>query len=92
MVPSNVRGEHIDARKYWAPLRKNYTLAIPVICASNHSSKCRHVHTLSHVGGAFGFGVDTSFCAVRMIVSGVFEEYHDLKVILGDDSVLLEKN
>jgi predicted TIM-barrel fold metal-dependent hydrolase len=37
----------------------------------------------SLVGAAWGFGIETGTLGIRMILSGVFEKYPDLQVILG---------
>lgn len=37
----------------------------------------------SLIGAAWGFGVETGTLGIRMVLSGVFEEYPDLQVILG---------
>jgi predicted TIM-barrel fold metal-dependent hydrolase len=34
-------------------------------------------------GAPFGFGIETSMCMMRLIYSGVFDEFPGLKIILG---------
>ena len=78
---SNVAGKLLDSREFWPLYEKASKLDVPLF-----------IHPTTPVfGSAFddyrlvpllGFTFDTTLAITRMVFSGVFEEYPNLKVIL----------
>lgn len=82
---SNIRGTYLDDRRYWVILEKAEKLRIPIFL---HPTVPRikvlnqkYGYFLS--GPAFGFAFETALCAMRLILSGVFDKYPNLKIVLG---------
>lgn len=82
---SNYGENYIDDRRYWPILEKAEKLGIPIYLHPSYPSipqlKTSYGWALS--GAPFGFGVETAICMMRLILSGAFDRFPNLKIILG---------
>jgi 5-carboxyvanillate decarboxylase len=86
MVLSHIEGEFIDAKKYWPVFEKAAALGVPVYIHPIHPSPDRLKMYTGYpqlTGSMWGFSVEGGLTAIRLICSGVFDAYPDLKIILG---------
>lgn len=85
VINSHTNGEYLDDRKFW-----------PLLEAAEGLGACIYIHPRGSAPGlaqAFGhyglegamwsYGIEVSTHAVRMIVSGVFDRFPNLKICLG---------
>jgi 2,3-dihydroxybenzoate decarboxylase len=85
IINSHTRGEYLDDRKFW-----------PILEATEARNSPLYLHPRAPGQGmvqpyldyglyfaGWGFAAETSLHAMRMIMSGVFDEFPKLKVILG---------
>lgn len=85
LLNSHVHGEYLDAQKYWEIFAAAEACDAPVYIHPNTPSD-RMIAPFLEAGldGAiFGFGVETALHVLRLIVSGVFDRFPKLKVIIG---------
>ena len=83
---SNVRGEYLDDKKYWPIFAEAERLDVPFYLHPREPSRDMLKPYLSYQGlpgSMWGYGAETGLHAVRLICSGLFDEYPGLKVILG---------
>lgn len=86
MIFPHVNGEYIDARKYWPVFETAARLGVPFYMHPTFPPPAnQHLYSdYPQTGGSmWGFAAETGLAAVRLICSGVFDEYPDLKIILG---------
>jgi len=86
MVVPHVNGEFIDDKKYWPVFQKAAQLDVPVYIHPTFPPPDRLKQYSGYpelVGAMWGYGAETGLAAVRLICSGVFDQYPDLKIILG---------
>jgi predicted TIM-barrel fold metal-dependent hydrolase len=88
LINSHVRGgEYLDDKKYWAIFKKAEALGVPIYLHPRIPSPqmvtpyTTYGYTLA--GSTLGFAAETSLHAMRLIMSGVFDTYPGLKMILG---------
>ncbi len=84
-------GRFTDAEDFWPIYERAAALDVPIylhpalpdksVTASYYAPYDKSHPAL--VKAAWGFGVETGTQAVRLILSGVFDKYPDLKIILG---------
>jgi 2,3-dihydroxybenzoate decarboxylase/5-carboxyvanillate decarboxylase len=85
MVNSHTHGEYLDDPKYW-----------PILEAAEALDRCVYIHPRAPSDGLkgalreygmdsamWGYGVEVSTHAVRMMVSGVFDRFPKLRICLG---------
>ena len=81
---SNFGDSYLDDPAYWPILAKVEELGVPIYL---HPAipLMPELRTFGFVlaGPTFGFGVETAFVFMRMIVRGVFDRFPDLKIIMG---------
>ncbi len=81
---SNYGDSCIDEQKYWPLLAKAQELDVPIYL---HPAvpMIPELRSFGMVlgGPTFGFGVEVMYAFMRMIVRGVFDEFPDLKIIMG---------
>ncbi len=85
-VDSHISGEYLDDRKYWAIFKKAEELGVPVYLHPREPSPDMIKPYLAYPGLPFamwGYAVEASLHAVRLICSGLFDELPRLKIILG---------
>jgi predicted TIM-barrel fold metal-dependent hydrolase len=77
-------GGYIDDKRYWPILAKCEELGVPVYLhpAAPMIDELR-TYGLALAGAAFGFGVDTATTMMRLILSGAFDAFPKLMIILG---------
>ena len=91
MVHGLTDGQFIDDRKFWPIFERAAALDVPIYLHpgfphpavvdayyGDYAEKYPGILT-----AAWGFTVETATSALRLVLSGVFDEYPDLKIILG---------
>ena len=81
---SNFGDSYLDERRYWPILAKAEELDVPVYLhpAAPVIPQLR-TYGLALAGAGFGFGVETALAMMRLVLSGAFDAFPRLKVILG---------
>ncbi len=81
---SNFGDSYLDETRYWPILAKAEELDVPIYLhpAAPMIPQLR-TYGLALAGAAFGFGVETATAMVRLALSGAFDAYPKLKIILG---------
>jgi 5-carboxyvanillate decarboxylase len=86
IVNSHTNGEYLDDRKYW-PIFEAATAskAAIYIHPRNMPDPCSFMTRADTnlAGAIWGFQMETGVHAMRLIVSGVFDRFPDLKIVLG---------
>lgn len=86
VVNSHTKGEYLDDKKFWPILAKAADLRVPIYLHPRCPSSLMFDAFAPYrelAGPMIGFAIETSLHAMRLICSGVFDQYPDLKVILG---------
>ncbi len=86
MINSHTKGQFLDEEKFWPILEKAQALDIPIYIHPRTPSPDMVKPFQDYYGleaAAFGFNIDTSLHALRMILGGVFEEFPRLKIVIG---------
>ena len=81
---SNFGDSFLDEKRYWPVLAKAEELGVPVYLhpAAPMIPELR-TYGLALAGAAFGFGIETATAMVRLILSGAFDAFPKLQIILG---------
>jgi predicted TIM-barrel fold metal-dependent hydrolase len=81
---SNYGDSYLDDKRYWPILQKAAELNVPIYLhpAAPMMEELR-TYGLALAGAGFGFGVETATAMLRLILSGAFDAFPGLKVILG---------
>ncbi len=81
---SNFGDSYIDEKQYWPLLAKVEELNIPIYLHPTVPI-IPELNKFGMVlgGPTFGFGVEVTYAFLRMIVRGVFDEFPNLKIIMG---------
>ncbi|MFC1905582.1 amidohydrolase family protein, partial [Chloroflexota bacterium] len=85
-INTHVKGEYLDDAKYWVIFEMAEKLDVPIYIHPRAPSIDIMKPFLAYpvlAGSIWGYGVDCSLNAMRMICSGVFDKYPALKIILG---------
>jgi len=81
---SNFGNTYLDEKKYWPILETAAKLRVPVyLHPTVPAIPSARNYGFVLAGAPFGFGFETALCMMRLIYSGVFDRYPDLKIILG---------
>jgi predicted TIM-barrel fold metal-dependent hydrolase len=81
---SNYGDSYIDEKTYWPILAKAEELGVPVYLHPTATIIPQlRAYGFALAGTAFGFGVETAMAMMRLVLSGVFDAFPSLKVILG---------
>lgn len=85
IVNSHTQGEYLDSSKFWPILEAAEALDLPLYLHPNTPPKAMIQPFLEAGldGAIFGFGVETSLHALRLIMKGVLDRFPNLQVILG---------
>lgn len=86
LILPHVGGEFIDAKPYWPIFERAAKLEVPIYIHPAFPSTDRRKQYTGYpeiAGPLWGFAAEASLAAVRLICSGIFDEYPDLKIILG---------
>lgn len=80
----NYGDSYLDEKKYWPVLAKAEELDVPIYLhpAVPMIPQLR-TYGFAMAGAPFGFGIETSMVMMRLIFSGAFDAFPNLKVILG---------
>lgn len=81
---SNLGDSYLDDKRYWPLLAKAEELDVPIYLhpTSPLIAELR-TYGLALGGAAFGFGLETATAMMRLVLSGAFDAFPRLKVILG---------
>lgn len=81
----HVHNEYLDDQKYWAIFEAVEALDVPIYLHPTGPANGLIGPLLERGldGAIFGFGVDTALHALRLIVSGVFDRFPKMKLVLG---------
>jgi len=85
-ICSNVRGEYLDDEKFGVVFERAEKLGVPIYIHPRQPSLAIRKPFTDYPGmhgSMFGFAIDASLNALRMIYGGVFDKYPGLKIVLG---------
>ncbi len=80
---SNIRKKFVDYEEFWPIYSRAEKYSFPIFL---HPGTPIHAEAYSEYnlwGPVFGFGVDCAHAALRLIMSGIFEHYPKLRIVLG---------
>ena len=83
---SHFKGEYLDHKKYWAFWERIEKLGVPAMLHPKDPPKGLLSLLEDYPGltqAAWGFALDTSTHALRLIASGLFDAYPKLRIVLG---------
>ena len=85
IINSHTNGEYLDEKKYWPILEAAEALDAPIYIhprapAPNMAKAFKPYH-LEHA--IWGYAVETGLHGIRLIVSGIFDRFPKLKIVLG---------
>ncbi len=85
VINSHTQGEYLDDAKFWDIFAAAEALDVPVYIHPNTPSPQMIAPFLPRCLDAaiFGFAAETGLHALRLIVSGVFDRFPRLKIVLG---------
>jgi 2,3-dihydroxybenzoate decarboxylase len=85
IVNSHTQGEYLDDPKFWDIFAAAETLDVPVYIHPNTppNDMIKPFMARGLDGAVFGFAVETGLHALRLVVSGVFDKFPGLKIVLG---------
>jgi 2,3-dihydroxybenzoate decarboxylase len=85
LVNSHTKGEYLDNRKFWPIFEAAQALDVPLYLHPREVSNGIAGPYVEYglEGAMWGFAVETSLHALRLIFSGVFDEFTKLKIVVG---------
>ena len=85
IINSHTQGEYLDDAKFWDIFAAAEALDVPVYLHPNTPSNAMIEPFMARGldGAVFGFAVETGLHALRLVVSGLFDRFPKLKVVLG---------
>lgn len=85
VLNSHLKGEYFDHRKYWDifAAAEAHDAAVYIHPGSPPDNMIRPFLEAGLDGAIFGFGVETGLHILRLIVSGLFDRFPKLKVVIG---------
>jgi 5-carboxyvanillate decarboxylase len=85
IINSHTQGEYLDQPKYWVLFEAAQALDVPIYLHPRTPSPEMIKPFLAYglEGAGWGFAVETSLHAMRLILSGLFDDFPKLKFILG---------
>jgi 5-carboxyvanillate decarboxylase len=86
LINSNTNGEYLDQKKYWVIFERAEKLGVPIYIHPIAPPQAMIGPYLAYDGLAeamCGFAHEVSLHALRLICSGVFDEYPKLNIIIG---------
>ena len=85
IINSHTLGEYLSDQKFWPVLEAIEASGAPLYLHPQTPPKSMIGPMLEAGldGAVFGFGVETGFHALRMITSGVFDQFPHLKLVIG---------
>jgi 5-carboxyvanillate decarboxylase len=86
MINSNVRGQYLDEKKFWPVFEKAEELGVPIYLHPKEPSPDMIKPFMAYPvlwSALWGFGAEAGLHVMRLICSGVFDKYPQLKIIIG---------
>ncbi len=86
LINSHTKGEFLDEEKYWLIFEAAQSLGVPIYIHPRVPAPDMVAPFQKYFGleaATFGFPMDASLHALRLILSGVFDEFPDLRIVLG---------
>lgn len=85
IINSHTGGEYLDDQKFWPIFEAAEALDVPVYLHPNTPPKAMIQPFLERGldGAIFGFSVETGMHMLRLIISGVFDRFPKLQMVLG---------
>ncbi|MCG8588148.1 MAG: amidohydrolase family protein, partial [Proteobacteria bacterium] len=86
LINSHTKGEYLDDPKFWVIFEKAQELDVPIYIHPRVPARDMVKPFQEYFGleaAAFGFPMDASLHALRLILSGVFDDYPRLQIVLG---------
>ena len=85
IVNSHTQGEYLDDPKFWDIFAAAEALDVPIYLHPNTPSNAMIKPFMDRglEGAVFGFAVETGLHALRLVVSGAFDRFPKLRVVLG---------
>jgi 5-carboxyvanillate decarboxylase len=85
IVNSHTHGEYLDDEKFWDILAAAEALDVPLYIHPNTPPNSWIAPFMERGldGAVFGFAVETGLHALRLVVSGAFDRFPKLRVVLG---------
>jgi 2,3-dihydroxybenzoate decarboxylase len=85
IVNSHTHGEYLDDEKFWDILAAAESLDVPIYIHPNTPPNAMIKPFLERGldGAVFGFAVETGLHALRLVVSGAFDRFPKLRIVLG---------
>ncbi|MDB9822233.1 amidohydrolase family protein [Deltaproteobacteria bacterium] len=86
MIYSHIQGEYLDAKKFWVIFETAERLGVPIYLHPKEPSPdmIKPYSTYPALAGKiWGYAAEAGLHAMRLIFSGLFDKYPDLKIILG---------
>ncbi len=85
IVNSHTQGEYLDDSKFWDIFAAAEALDVPVYLHPNTPPNAMIQPFMDRGldGAVFGFAVETGLHALRLVVSGLFDRFPNLKIVLG---------
>ncbi len=81
---SNFGDSYLDDEQYWPILARAEKLGVPIyLHPATPAILQMRKYGFQLAGPLFGFGAETLLCLMRLILSGVFDKFAGLKIILG---------
>jgi len=81
---SNFGSSYLDDRRYWPILEMAEKLDAPIyLHPTAPAIPAFRTYGFALAGAAFGFGAETALAMMRLILSGAFDAFPKLKIILG---------
>jgi predicted TIM-barrel fold metal-dependent hydrolase len=81
---SNYGDAYLDDKRFWPILAKAEELDVPIYLHPTAPMISQlQTYGFALAGAPFGFGIETSIVMMRLILSGVFDAFPKLKIILG---------
>jgi len=85
-INSHINGEYLDDRKYWAIFEKAQALDVPIYLHPREPSPDMVKPYAKYpllLGAVLGFAAEVGLHTLRLICSGLFDVYPNLRLILG---------
>ena len=86
MIYSHIQGEYLDAKKFWGIFETAERLGVPIYLHPKEPSPdmIKPYSTYPALAGKiWGYAAEAGLHAMRLIASGLFDKYPDLRIILG---------
>lgn len=83
IIFSNEAGKYTDNQEFWPVYERAEKFRFPIFLHPTVPANAESFTEYHIWGPVFGFGADTVIAALRVIMSGLLEEYPQLKICLG---------